>query len=229
MKRILIIEDDPAILKGLEITLRDEHYDVLTASDGEKGYRTAKSEKIDLIVLDIMLPKKNGHDVCRDLRKDGIATPILMLTSKKKEVDEIVGLKIGADDYVTKPFSPQILLARIETLFRRTSNLQQGIETYSFHDVHIDFKKMEAAKNGKPIELGVRECEVLKYFVQHEGEVITRDMLLSDIWGYGDETNTPTTRTIDNYILSLRKKLENDPSNPLHILTVHTAGYKFVK
>jgi DNA-binding response OmpR family regulator len=226
MKRILIIEDDPAILTGLEATLKDEQYEVLTAMDGEKGYQLGKKENISLIILDIMLPKKSGMDVCRDLRKEGVAIPILMLTSKKEEVDEIMGFEVGANDYVTKPFSPQRLLARIRNLIRPGNVRDREIDNSSFHDVVLDFKKLEGKKNGLPLELSAKEFEILKYFIIHEGEVISRDALLDDVWGY---ESYPTTRTVDNYILSIRKKIETDPAHPRHLLTIHTVGYKFIK
>jgi DNA-binding response OmpR family regulator len=226
MKRILIIEDDPAILLGLEASLREEHYEVLTATDGETGHRMGKQENVDLIILDLMLPNKNGEEICRDLRKEGIKTLILMLTSKKEEIDKVLGLEIGADDYVTKPFSIRELHARIKSLLRRTGELKGEIEEYAFGNVYVDFKKQEAIKNRKPLELSAREFEVLKYFIQHEGEVVTREMLLDNVWGY---ESFPTTRTVDNYILSLRKHIEDDPAKPKHLLTIHTAGYKFVK
>ena len=229
MNRILIIEDDPAILKGLEISLRGEHYEVITATDGEKGYGMAKSRRVDLIILDIMLPGKNGYDICRDLRKDGFTSPILMLTSKKEVVDQVVGLKIGADDYMVKPFSQQVLVARIETLLRRQTAIKQEIETCNFDDISIDFKKMESTKNGKPLQLSVKEYEILRYVIEREGEPVTRDMLLTDVWGYGNVEAIPTTRTIDTHILSLRKKIEDDPANPRHLLTIPKKGYKFVR
>jgi DNA-binding response OmpR family regulator len=229
MKRILVIEDDPAIQKGLVAGLNEEHYETLTASDGEKGFLLAKRENVDLILLDIILPKKNGIDICRDLRSAGVTTPILMLTSKKGEADEVLGLKIGADDYVMKPFSMQRLLARIESLLRRSADLRKEIDQYSFGECEIDFRKLEATKRKAGMKLTAKEFDILKYFVQREGEVVTRDMLLSDVWGYGDDAHIPTTRTIDNYILALRKKIEDNPSEPKHLLTVHTAGYKFVR
>ena len=229
MKRILIVEDDPVILKGLQVLLRSEHYDILTATDGDRGYQMAKRKSIDLIILDIMLPNKNGQDICRDLRHEGINTPILMLTSRKEEMDKVLGLELGADDYVTKPFSIRELLARIKVLLRRKWEFIKEVGEYTFSTVYVDFKKLEAVKNKKALKLSAKEFDVLKYLIQHEGEVITRDMLLSDVWGYDDEEQIPTTRTIDNYILSLRKKIEDDPSHPNHLLTIHTAGYKFVK
>jgi DNA-binding response OmpR family regulator len=226
MKKILIIEDDPAILTGLEETFREEHFDVSTVMSGQMGYERAKEGNFDLIILDLMLPEKNGIDVCKDLRKDGISTPILMLTGKKEEIDKVIGLEIGADDYVTKPFSIRELVARVKALLRRPQEIRPEVEEYSFSDVHLDFKKQEAKKENKLIELSVMEFKVLKYFIQREGEVIERLKLLDEVWGY---ENYPSTRTVDNFILNLRKKIEDDHSNPKHLLTVHGAGYKFVK
>ena len=226
MKKILVIEDDPAILKGLEESLRTENYQVITSSDGEDGFKKAKKEKIDLILLDIMLPNKNGIDICRDLRRDKVETPILMLTSKKEEMDKVLGLEIGADDYVTKPFSIRELHARIKALLRRSTEVVSEIEEISFGKVHVDFKKHEALKNKKKVEMTVMEFKILKYFAQREGTVVTREMLLNDVWGF---ENYPTTRTVDNFILSLRKHIEDDSSAPKHLLTVHKAGYKFIK
>jgi two-component system response regulator VicR len=226
MKRILIVEDDPAILIGLEAALRNEHYEVITATDGEKCHRIVKQEKFDLIILDIMLPKKHGFDVCRDLRKEGFDTPILILTSKKEEVDKVLGLELGADDYVTKPFSVRELQARIKALLRRKGEITKDIDGFSFGTVYIDFKKQEAIKDEKHIKFSTKEMEVLKYLILREGEVVTRDMLLDEVWGYD---NFPTTRTVDNYILSIRKKIEDIPNEPKHLVTVHTAGYKFIK
>jgi DNA-binding response OmpR family regulator len=226
MKRILVVEDDPAILKGLVESLEEEHYDVLTAVDGDRGYDIGKKENIDLIILDVMLPKKSGQDVCRDLRRDGVQTPILMLTSKKQEMDKVLGLELGADDYVTKPFSIRELHARIKALLRRKTDLRKSVDQYSFGTMNIDFRKQEATKKGKPVKLSAKEFDILQFFIQREGEVVTREMLLDQVWGY---EHFPTTRTVDNYILSLRKKIEDHSSNPKHLLTVHTAGYKFVK
>ncbi|HTR81677.1 MAG TPA: response regulator transcription factor [Bacteroidota bacterium] len=226
MKTILIIEDDPSIQRGLRDVLTEEHFSVLSVADGEKGFQTAKREKVDLIILDLMLPSKNGGDICRDLRSAGVQTPILMLTSKKQESDKVLGLEIGADDYVTKPFSVRELIARVKALLRRQSEIHSALSETHFGDVHVDFSKHEAAKGKKKIALSAKEFELLKYFVEREGKVISRDLLLDDVWGYDV---MPTTRTVDNYILSLRKKIETNPSKPSHLLTVHTAGYKFVK
>lgn len=226
MKKILIIEDDPATVAGLSDTLADEHFEVATVMSGNMGYEKAKEGGYDLIILDLMLPDKSGVDICRDLRKDGIQTPILMLTGKKEEIDKIIGLEMGADDYVTKPFSLRELVARVKALLRRPTEIHPDLEEYSFSDIEINFKKQEAKKGNKPIELSVMEFKVIKYFVQREGEVIDRNKMLDEVWGY---QNYPSTRTIDNFILNLRKKIEDDHSDPKHILTVHGAGYKFVK
>lgn len=226
MKSILVIEDDAAIRAGVEESLRLEHYNVMSASDGERGYQMARQEKVDLILLDLMLPGRNGEDVCRSLRSDGIGTPIIMLTCKGEEVDKVVGLEIGADDYITKPFSVRELLARIRAVMRRGTIPTREIEECSFGDIHLDFRKQEGMKGSQALKLSAMEFKVLRYFIAHEGEVVTRDMLLDEVWGYDA---FPTTRTVDNYILSLRKKIEEDPSQPHHLLTMHKAGYKFVK
>jgi two-component system alkaline phosphatase synthesis response regulator PhoP len=226
MKKILIVEDDPAILKGLISSLESEGYSAVSSMDGEEGFKLGKTLNIDLIILDVMLPKKDGFEICGDLRKSGINTPILMLTSKKEEIDKVLGLEIGADDYMTKPFSIRELLARIKAILRRKNEITKSVDEFSFNGIHLDFKKMEAFKDNEQVKLSSLEFKILKYFIEREGEVISRDKLLDDVWGY--ET-FPTTRTVDNYILSIRKKIENDPSEPVHIITVPKSGYKFVK
>lgn len=226
MKKILIIEDDPATITGLEESLKEEYFEVTTSLSGKMGYEKAVEGIYDLIILDLMLPEKNGIDICKDLRKAGVSTPIIMLTGKKEEVDKIIGLEIGADDYVTKPFSVRELVARVKALLRRPQSIKADIDDYSFSDVYLNFKKQEAKKGNKPIELSAMEFKVMKYLVQREGEVIERNELLNEVWGY---ENYPSTRTVDNFILNLRKKIEDDPSNPKHLLTIHGAGYKFVK
>ncbi len=226
MKKILIIEDEPATLAGLIETLKEEHFEVSSALTGELGYEKAKSNEFDLIILDLKLPDMNGIDICKNLRKDGLSTPILMLTAKREEIDKVLGLEIGADDYVTKPFSIKELIARVRALLKRPPTIVSDIDDYTFGNVNLKIKNKEATKNGKPIELTAMEFEVMKYFIQHEGEVIDRDRLLDDVWGY---ENFPSTRTVDNFILSLRKKIEDDHKNPKHLLTKHGAGYKFVK
>jgi two-component system alkaline phosphatase synthesis response regulator PhoP len=184
-----------------------------------------KNENVDLILLDLGLPDVNGEDVCRELRAAGVATPIMMLTSKGLEMDKVLGLEMGADDYMTKPFGIRELLARVRALLRRKGDFLRDVEECSFDDVHVDFSKQETRRGGKSIKLSVREYAVMKFLVQHEGEVVTREMLLNQVWGYD---TFPTTRTVDNYILALRKKLEGT-GTPKHILTIHTAGYKFLK
>lgn len=226
MKKILIIEDDPALLTGLFECLTREEYSVTKADEGQKGYTLASSGEFDLILLDIMLPLKNGFEICGDLRKAGINTPVIMLTSKSDEIDKVVGLEIGADDYMTKPFSLKELLARIKALLRRAQPAESGMEEYIFGNVKMNLKKMEVEKEGELIRLTATEYKILQYLVEHEGQVITRNKFLDDVWGYDA---FPTTRTVDNYILSLRKKIEDDPATPEHIVTVHTAGYKFIR
>lgn len=226
MKRILIIEDDPAISMGLEAALHDEHFEVKTALDGARGFELGSTEPFDLIVLDLMLPSKSGEDICRELRAAGKTVPILMLTSKKEEIEKIVGLEIGADDYMTKPFSVRELLARVRAILRRSGIPHTVVDETRFGDVEVSFTKQEASKGGAALDLSVREYRILKFFAEHEGEVVTRDMLLDEVWGY--ET-FPTTRTVDNYILSLRKKIESNPAEPKHLVTIHTAGYKFIR
>ena len=226
MKRILIIEDDPAILTGLVDSLHVEHFEVLTADDGEIGFQKGKDENLDLIILDLMLPSKNGIEICKELRANGLTIPILMLTSKKEEMDKVLGLEIGADDYMTKPFSIKELIARIKALLRRKVEFKKEIEDYSFDNIVLDFKKQEAYKDNDIIDISTTEFNILKYFIQFEGEVVTRHQLLDDVWGYD---NFPTTRTVDNFILNIRKKIEDDPTQPKHLLTIHKAGYKFVR
>lgn len=226
MHKLLIIEDDPSIAKGLVAALEAEHYEVIHQSDGEKGYQNAKRERFDLIILDLTLPGRNGEDICRSLRREGVAIPILMLTSKKEELDKIMGLELGADDYVTKPFSLRELQARIRALLRRAPHVKQELDDYSFGNVHVDLRRLEITKNRTPLKFSKKEFDIIKFFIDHEGELVTRDMLLDSVWGY---ESFPTTRTVDNFILSMRKKIEDDPSDPKHIVTVHSAGYKFVK
>jgi DNA-binding response OmpR family regulator len=226
MKNILIIEDDPAIQQGLSICLQEEHFQTTLSGDGENGFQLAKKNNYDLIILDLMLPKKNGMEVCKELRNEKINTPILMLTSKKEEIDKIMGLETGADDYMTKPFSIRELVARIKAILRRGERIEKEILEFSFANIFIDFKKQEVFKRKRLLALSVTEFKILKYFIQHEEEVVSRDQLLDEVWGYD---TFPTTRTVDNYILSLRKKIEDEPSEPKHIITVPKGGYRFKK
>ena len=226
MKKILIIEDDPAIRTGLNEMFTTEGYSVTEADTGTKGFEIASKNNFDLIVLDLILPGKDGIEICKDLRSDGVKTPIIMVTSRKEEIDKILGLEIGADDYVTKPFSIRELLARVKALIRRSTYEPGDIEEVAFANLKIDFKKQEMLKGENPVRLSSTEYRILHYFIDHEGEVISRNKFLDEVWGYD---SYPTTRTVDNYILSLRKKIEDDPANPKHLLTVHKVGYKFQK
>ncbi|MCZ7555865.1 MAG: response regulator transcription factor [Bacteroidia bacterium] len=224
MKRIFIIEDDPAIREGLEVSLRDAHYEVEAEADGERGFVKVKRNPPDAIILDLMLPSKNGEDICRDLRAAGVQTPILMLTSKGSELDTVLGLELGADDYMTKPFSLRELHARIKALLRRAPETHP-VEEMEVNGIWLNTRTREVLRDGSAIDLSTREFDILTYMMQHKNEVITRDMLLDDVWGY---EHYPTTRTVDNYILSLRKKIEPEPSHPRYIITIHTSGYKFI-
>jgi DNA-binding response OmpR family regulator len=226
MARILVIEDQEDLLKGLEINLRQEGYEVIKALRGDTGLNLAISHSPDLIVLDIMLPGMNGLDVCRGLRQRGVETPIIMLTAKGEELDRVLGLEMGADDYVTKPFGIRELIARIRAgLRRRLLTGNTTVTTCTFGDVEADFEKMQVRKQGLPIDLTARECNILKLLVQHRGEVVSRELILREVWGY---QFAPTTRTIDTHIVRLRQKLERDPARPVFILTIYGEGYKFV-
>ena len=225
MSVILVIEDDPAILRGLADNLRFESYEVLTASDGETGYRLMREHPPDLVVLDLMLPKLSGYELCRKVRAEGIATPILMLTARGEEGDRVLGLDLGADDYVTKPFSVRELLARIRALLRRAQPPKALPDELRFDEVVIDFRSYEARNRGELVEMTRKEFQILRLLGSRPGEVITRDELLNEVWGY---ENYPTTRTVDNHVASLRAKIERDPAQPQHLRTVHGVGYKFV-
>ncbi|MFC2167635.1 response regulator transcription factor [Acidobacteriota bacterium] len=226
MKRILIIEDDISILNGLKDVLVFKSYEVLTATDGEKGYAVAVEEKPDMIILDLMLPKMDGFTLCKKLRDAGNTTPIMMLTARGEEPDKVKGLDIGADDYVTKPFSLPELLARIRVLLRRQpeeSKQSSAPACVQIGDVLIDFKKHEALKGRTTLDMAPKEFGILKYLASRAGEVVSRDELLDEVWGYA---LYPTTRTVDNHIAMLRSKLEKDPANPQYLITVHSVGYK---
>jgi len=233
MKKILVVEDDAAIALGLESALRDEGYEICMARTGPDGLRLAKEQRPDLLILDLMLPGMSGLEICKRLRDDGLATPVIMLTSKAEEDDRVLGLELGADDYVTKPFSLRELMARVRAHLRREKNAEiaesngsEKMEKYQFGDVVVDFKRHEVYKAGALQELTNREFRLLEYFIQHPGELLTRDRLLDKIWGY---EVFPTTRTVDNHILRLRKHVEPDPENPRYVKTVRGAGYLFEK
>jgi two-component system alkaline phosphatase synthesis response regulator PhoP len=210
---------------GLRDNFEYQGYEVAVAADGQQGLDQAISDSPDLIVLDVMLPKMSGLDVCRQLRSKGVDLPIIMLTARGQEVDKVIGLEIGADDYVTKPFSIKELLARVWAHLRRKTKQVADLDAYKFGNVSLEFKSYQAMKDGEPIELSPREFELMKYFIQHRGETITRDRLLDEVWGY---ENYPFTRTVDNHIAKLRQKIEPTPSDPQYIITVHRVGYKFL-
>jgi len=225
-KKILIIEDEQDLVRGLKINLADEGFEVDWAENGREGFRKAVEETPDLIILDIMLPGMNGLDVCRELRKKEIVTPIIMLTAKGEEIDKVVGLELGADDYMTKPFSVRELIARIKARLRSSEGVEKKApEKYSFGDIEIDFPRFKITRRDREIAFTALEMEILKYFIIHQGEVVSRNDLLNKIWGYD---SYPTTRTIDNHILKLRKKIEDDPSHPRYILSVYGGGYRFI-
>lgn len=225
MKTILVIEDDVSILRGLKDNLKFEGYEVLTAADGQEGIVLALEKSPDLVLLDIMLPGPSGYDICRKVKEQKPDLPIIMLTARSKEVDKIAGLDLGADDYVTKPFSTPELLARIRAALRRTQNETSIQETYSFGDVILDFRQYQTFINNEEVHLSAREYEIMKFLIKHAGDVIHRHVLLDEVWGY---ESYPTTRTVDNSILDLRKKLEKEPSRPKHILSIRGVGYKFI-
>ena len=223
--KVLIVEDDQAMAVALRDGFEYEGYAVQVARDGSSGLRLATERDIDLIILDVMLPKISGFDVCKQLRSAGNATPIIMLTARGQEIDKVVGLKIGADDYVTKPFSFMELMARVEALLRRTSRQVEPLDSFQFGEIVINFKRFEVSRRGISVELSPREFKILKYFIEHRGEVVSRDQLLDAVWGYG---SFPLTRTVDMHIAKLRHKIEEIPSDPHYIITVHRIGYKFV-
>ena len=226
MAKVLIIEDEPNMVLGLKDSCEYEGYEVSVARDGKEGLEKAATEKPDIILLDLMLPLMSGIDVCRTLRSRGIETPILMLTARSEETDKVVGLEVGADDYVTKPFSIKELLARIRAHLRRAAKQVVEIDSFSFGDVELNFKKYAARKGGRAIDLSPREFEILRYLIRRRGEIVTRDQLLDEVWGY---ESSPVTRTVDNHIARLRQKIEPDPSEPQHIITVHRLGYRFIE
>jgi two-component system alkaline phosphatase synthesis response regulator PhoP len=221
---ILLIEDEQAIRTTLSDRLRQEGYVVDMASDGEEGFSKACDEPFDLIILDLMLPRRSGLDVCRGLRGAGMATPILILTVRNETVDKVVGLKLGADDYVTKPFEAAELLARVEVLLRRVP-IHSGQGHYGFGSISVDIRHGEVTRDGKPVYLTARELQLLRYLIERPGATVPRDELLRAVWGYNSET---FSRTVDAHIFSLRKKLEENPKLPDLILTVAGVGYKFV-
>jgi len=223
--RVLVVEDEPGLRLTLSDRLTSEGYAVDTASDGEAGLAQATRGAYDLIVLDVMLPRMNGFDVCRAVRQRGVTTPILMLTARGQVVDRVVGLKLGADDYLTKPFETIELTARLEALMRRRSlGVQPGGDSYRFGDVVVDFRRTEVTRGGRAVDLSAREFKLLRHFIAHRGATLSRDELLSEVWGYDE---MPMTRTVDVHVAGLRQKIESNPKNPEFIHTIHGLGYKF--
>jgi DNA-binding response OmpR family regulator len=221
---IAIIEDDESVRKSLVMNLELEGFRVITAPDGEEGLKVVREHKPDMIVLDVMMPKKDGLQTCKDLRNSGNSTPLILLTARSSEVDKVLGLELGADDYLAKPFGMAELVARIRALLRRVA-VTEDVDRVEFDNISIDFKAYRAERGAETVELSAREYRLLKYLVLKRGKVVTRDELLDEVWGYN---SYPTTRTVDNHIARLRQKIEANVDEPRHILTVHGVGYKFV-
>jgi two-component system alkaline phosphatase synthesis response regulator PhoP len=223
--RILLVEDEPGLVVTVSDLLSSEGYHVDVAPDGEAGLAKATAGAFDLVLLDVMLPRKTGFDVCRELRQRGVDSAVLMLTAKTQVVDRVVGLKLGADDYLTKPFNPAELLARVEALLRRVHKENRiPVRSFQFNDVDVDFERSEVRKSGAPVSLAAKEMQLLRYLVDHRERVVTREEVLRKIWEYSSEV---TSRTIDVHIAWLRAKLESDPQNPRHIQTIRGKGYRF--
>ena len=225
MPTILLVEDEYPMRVALEDAFRHYGYEVVSAADGEVGLRLIEETTPDLVILDVMLPHMDGFEVCRQLRQHGFMKPILMLTARSQEVDKVIGLELGADDYVTKPFGDRELLARVKALLRRASHEPSELVNYRFGTVDIDFTHFTGEKNGRSLRLTSTEFSLLHLLISQKGNVLTREELLNKVWGY---EFFPQSRTVDNHILRLRQKLEDDPNHPRHILTVHGLGYKFV-
>lgn len=225
MKKILIVEDEAAMRTGLTDNLEVEGYEIDDAEDGNIGLEKITNNKYDLIILDVMIPGISGFDVCKKVRASGNLTPIILLTAKGEEIDKVLGLELGADDYITKPFSLRELLARVKAILRRTETLPKTNDEYTIGRLQINFLTFNAKSNGKEVNLSHREFEILKYLVEHKNSTVSRDDLLSDVWGYESRV---TTRTVDNFILKLRQKIEEDINHPRIILTIYGIGYKLV-
>jgi len=225
-KKVLIVEDDP----GISLSLKDEFeslgYTVIKTDNEQKGLTIARQKSPDLIILDLMLPGMDGYEVCRELRNEGNRTPIIMLTAKNNEIDKVLGLELGADDYVTKPFSLRELMARVRAVMRRTTERIEDKDSYCFGQIELDFKKYEARREGKKLELTALQFHMLKLLIQKKGEVLSRDELIDEIWGR--DNVWISRRTIDSHIANIRKKIEDDPYHPTHILSIRGVGYKFV-
>ena len=221
---VAVVEDDESVRKSLELNLELEGYKVISASNGEEGVALVKEKQPDLIILDVMMPVKDGLEACREIRNAGISSPLILLTARSAEVDKVLGLELGADDYLAKPFGMRELVARVKAMLRRTRSTNE-VDHVQFEKVVIDFKAYKAERNQEPLDLSAREYRLLRYLVAKKGSVVTRDELLDEVWGYN---SYPSTRTVDNHIARLRQKVEEDVETPKHILTVHGVGYKFV-
>ncbi|PYS37835.1 MAG: DNA-binding response regulator [Acidobacteria bacterium] len=224
MKRILVVEDDRAVQRALIRLFQSEDYVVEVTQDGQSALQSFRRSAPSAVVLDLRLPELSGNDVCREIKKEAPLVPVIVLSAKTDVADKVLLLELGADDYVTKPFSPRELLARVRAAVRRTSRLE-GAEVFAFGNVSVDFAKMELTRRGEPVPMTAQEFRVLKFFTEHPGRVISRAELLNQVWGY---QHYPSTRTVDNHVWKLRLKLEDDPGKPVHFQTIHGAGYKFV-
>lgn len=222
-RKILLVEDEAGLRMTLVDRLQKEGYTVETAATGDEGYRRGIGESFDLFLLDLMLPGKNGLDLCKDFRSQGIAAPILMLTARDQIMDKVIGLKLGADDYLTKPFEMAELLARIEALLRRAHTGASAVGIHQFGSVKVDFRKAEVLRGNEKVELAAKEFQLLRYFLEHRGEALSREQILKEVWGYHAATST---RTVDVHVAWLRQKLEDDPRQPRWIVTIHGTGYK---
>ncbi len=223
-RKILLVEDEPGLRLTLVDRLQKEGYAVETASTGDEGYQRGTEESFDLLILDVMLPGRNGLELCRDLRQQGIAAPIMMLTARDQTVDKVLGLKLGADDYLTKPFEMLELLARIEALLRRAYAGVTSVGVHQFGTIKVDFRKAEVMRGGEKVDLAAKEFQLLRYFLEHRGEALSREQILKEVWEYHAATST---RTVDVHVAWLRQKLEEDPRQPQWILTIHGTGYRF--
>jgi len=224
--KILIVEDEPNMVAGLRDNFQFEGYDVISAADGVAGLEAALNESPNLVILDVMMPRMSGLEVCKQLKSKRPSIPVIMLTARGQEVDKVVGLELGADDYVTKPFSIRELLARVKAVLRRAQVPEAEKENYSFGEVEVNVRSCQVTKSGRALDFSSKEFDLLKYFLGHPGETLSRDRLLEEVWGYD---RFPTTRTVDAHIVRLRQKLEPKPDEPRFILTVHGTGYKFVR
>lgn len=228
MSKILVVEDEPSMRLGLKDNLEFESYEVELAIDGEEGLRKATSGNFDLIILDVMMPKMSGFDVCKSMRKSGVLTPIIFLTAKSEEIDKVLGLELGADDYLTKPFSLRELIARVKAILRRSQGSgDTGLKgEITIGALTVDFNQFTARTEKEEVRMSHKEFEILHYLAEHMNEVVSRYDLLNKVWGYDSQ---PTTRTVDNFILRLRQRIEENPNEPRHILTVHGVGYKLLR